>query len=201
MSEAWPNRTPEYAAWVNMKERCGNPKLRDYHRYGGRGIRVCDRWNDSYEAFLSDMGRRPSPSHSLDRYPNSDGNYEPGNCRWATRIEQARNKSDNRRVIVNGAAVCITEAAEMTGVSRKTIARRLDTGKTGAEVFAPVVKPQRFSFRGRELTAEQICEESGIGLSAFWRRIHRHGDADIAIAEWQKNGRGKRPSAKRERAA
>lgn len=85
-------QTPEYKAWASMKARCSNSKRHNYHRYGGRGICVCERWL-KFENFLADMGPRPSPSHSLDRYPNNDGNYEPGNCRWATRVEQAGNRS------------------------------------------------------------------------------------------------------------
>jgi len=83
--------TPEYRSWHAAKNRCFNPKTLGYHNYGGRGITMCDRWRDSFEAFLADMGERP-PGTSLDRFPNNDGNYEPGNCRWATPKEQAANK-------------------------------------------------------------------------------------------------------------
>jgi hypothetical protein len=85
------NRTIEYEAWISMKGRCGNPNATGFKNYGGRGIIVCERWLKSYLAFLADMGRRPSPGHSIDRIDN-DGNYEPGNVRWATRHEQNKNK-------------------------------------------------------------------------------------------------------------
>jgi hypothetical protein len=84
-------RTGERTAWMAMKARCLNPNASRYECYGGRGITICDRWLNSYEAFLADMGRRPTGEHSLDRV-NNDGHYEPGNCRWATRSEQQRNK-------------------------------------------------------------------------------------------------------------
>jgi hypothetical protein len=84
--------TPEYMAWASMKSRCYNSKGKKYALYGGRGINICDRWRESFEAFLDDIGRRPSPNHSIDRYPNGDGNYEPGNVRWATYSEQNANR-------------------------------------------------------------------------------------------------------------
>lgn len=85
-----PVITRTYASWRAMKTRCTNPKTDGYHRYGGRGVRFCPAWNE-FEKFLADMGERPTGT-TLDRHPNPDGNYEPGNCRWATPAEQANNK-------------------------------------------------------------------------------------------------------------
>lgn len=91
-------KTPIYRSWQMMLNRCSNKRCKDYHRYGGRGITVCDRWRfgdgnrSGFECFLADMGERP-PNTSIDRYPNNDGHYEPGNCRWATQSQQCRNKS------------------------------------------------------------------------------------------------------------
>jgi len=82
----------EYMAWYNLTRRCCDARHQDFARYGGRSIRVCERWRFDFMAFLSDMGPRPSPAHSIDRRDN-DGGYEPGNCRWATRSQQQRNKS------------------------------------------------------------------------------------------------------------
>lgn len=92
--------TPEYRAWRHMFDRCINPKDAYYHRYGGRGIRICDRWRD-FQAFLADMGERPSPQHSLDRI-DVNGHYEPANCRWATKVQQANNTSTNRFIVIEG---------------------------------------------------------------------------------------------------
>ena len=84
-------RTAEYEAWHSMIQRCTNPKNPGWKNYGGRGIKVCSRWLD-FVNFLADVGRKPSPKHSLDRFPNNDGNYEPGNVRWATKSQQQSNQ-------------------------------------------------------------------------------------------------------------
>ncbi len=86
----------EYRIWQNMLTRCGNPKATNYKDYGGRGITVCRQWAESFIAFLRDVGSRPSMAYSLDRI-NNDGNYEPGNVRWATQIQQQNNKRPRRR--------------------------------------------------------------------------------------------------------
>lgn len=117
----------EYGIWSGMVSRCHNPKHRRFSDYGGRGIKVCERWRSSYENFLADMGRKPSPKHTIDRRDN-DGNYEPGNCRWATRVEQGRNRSNNHMLTWRGETLCIAEWAERTGLPPRRIASRISRG-------------------------------------------------------------------------
>jgi hypothetical protein len=85
----------EYGTWFNMKTRCLNKKTKKYKDYGGRGIRICERWLNSFKNFFADMGCKPGPEYSIDRI-NNDGNYEPGNCRWATSKEQRNNQRNVR---------------------------------------------------------------------------------------------------------
>jgi hypothetical protein len=113
--------TTEYRIWRNMLQRC-----REHPEYAGRGIGVCDAWMTSFATFLVDVGPRPSSEHSLDRYPDNNGNYEPGNVRWATRREQMRNTRDNVMVVVGVATMTLTEAAEKAGLTLSTVHQRLN---------------------------------------------------------------------------
>lgn len=117
-------KTPEYRAWRAMIDRCTLPSSIGYLHYGGRGISVCDRWRHDFPAFLHDMGLKPSPKHSLDR-ENNDGNYEPGNCRWATPHQQARNRSDNHVLEYGGLSMPITDWAAKIGVPMATLHSRI----------------------------------------------------------------------------
>ena len=106
----------EFRIWCGIRKRCLNPRYKHFDRYGGRGITICDRWKDSYENFLVDMGRRPSESHSIDRYPDNDGNYEPSNCRWATRIEQSTNRHHIQKYTYDGHTLTIAEWSRLVGL-------------------------------------------------------------------------------------
>lgn len=120
--------TPEYRVWAEMLSRCNNPRNKAYHKYGGRGIHVCVEWH-KFENFIADMGNRTSKDYSIDRI-NNDGNYEPANCRWATRMEQGNNTRANRILIFDGKSLTITEWSRIIGIQGATIFSRLRLGWT-----------------------------------------------------------------------
>jgi hypothetical protein len=126
-----------------MMRRCYSTRHPAHYRYGGRGIKVCDRWHD-FLAFLADMGQRPSLGHSLDRIDN-EGNYEPGNCRWATRTEQARNRRTSRFVEIDGERKTLVEWGEISGINPQIIGDRFDRG-----------------WKGRDLLSRGHCTSGGI---------------------------------------
>lgn len=119
--------TPEYHAYHGMLRRCSNPRRPDYARYGGRGIKVCDRWRgvDGFIRFLEDMGPRPGAEFSLDRI-DPNGNYEPGNCRWATVYQQARNRRSVRQVVFEGSPMSLPDACEIAGIRVALVRQRMD---------------------------------------------------------------------------
>lgn len=137
---------PEYKTWKRMICRCTYPSVPNYPNYGGRGIDVCRRWRDSFEAFYADMGPRPSPAHSIER-DDSDGNYEPDNCRWATDDEQRRNKSVNVNLTFRGETRVLNDwvTPEMP---RHVIRSRLKLGWTVDDTFStPWVPGQKVEDR------------------------------------------------------
>lgn len=128
--------TRTYASWVSMRSRCTNPLDSSYARYGGAGITFCERWN-SFEWFIEDMGERPADK-SLDRWPNQLGNYEPGNCRWATRSEQGNNKKSNRLIEIDGNVKTLAEWARHTGINYNTLQQRFNLGWPPHQCITPL---------------------------------------------------------------
>lgn len=120
---------PLYPTWNYMLTRCYNTKSEGYEHYGGRGIKICDRWLNNPHAFFEDMGPKPSPKHSIDRI-DSEGDYEPSNCRWATSIEQNRNRSVCKKLTWNGRTMGVPEWAEEIGIPRRRLTARLRDGWT-----------------------------------------------------------------------
>lgn len=119
--------TPEYRAWSRMKQRCLNDDDVRFHRYGGRGVKVCDRWLISFENFFKDVGPMPSIHHSLDRVDN-DGDYKPENVQWATDEMQANNRSTNKIIDAMGMSMTVAQWSKSTGINESTILSRLSRG-------------------------------------------------------------------------
>lgn len=117
-------KTRAYNVWSSMRERCSNPNHNAYHRYGKRGIVVCERWS-KFENFLADMGDPPI-SYTLERIDN-DGPYSPDNCKWATRMEQGNNREINRRITLDGVTHTVAEWSRISGISYKTLSNRVNT--------------------------------------------------------------------------
>lgn len=115
-------KSVEYMTWLNIRRRCYSPTATGYQYYGGRGIKVCDRWLNSFENFLADMGPRPSPKHSVERL-NNDGDYSPDNCTWATKMEQAKNKRPRVDTKLNSEAVKVIRFLRRKGINGRLLAR------------------------------------------------------------------------------
>lgn len=144
-------KSAEYIAWCNMRNRCSRKDRPDYHLYGGRGVSVHPEWMTSFDSFFAHVGKRPSHKHSLDRYPDPNGNYEPGNCRWAT-PKQQRN---NQRVPVvlypwKGADRCVKDIAQMENIGRDALRLRLNWGMAITEAVATAKGRRMLKNRGKD---------------------------------------------------
>jgi len=133
-----------YNIWSGMNRRCYEPGNNKYHIYGGRGIKVCKKWKEDPYQFFKDMGPRPSKNYTVDRI-DGDGDYAPGNCRWATQKEQQRNRRVQRLITYNGETKCIAEWAEQYGMNQNTLRSRFNLGW---DFERAVTEPIRFINRG-----------------------------------------------------
>lgn len=122
-------KTRTYNTWASMLQRCYNPKNKSFHNYGGRGIKVCDSWQNSFEQFYADVGERPTSLHSLDRIDNN-GNYEPNNVKWSLPYEQANNTRRNHILEYQDKKLSMSQAARMIGISYSKLKKRIYKGRT-----------------------------------------------------------------------
>lgn len=211
-------KTYFYSVWQSMRKRCYNPKAAHFADYGGRGITVCDRWQNSVSAFAEDMGPRPSAKHSLDRIDN-DGNYEPSNCRWATYSQQRKNARDTTRYIFDGRAQCLTDWANELDISFGTLWNRLNVKHLSvAEAFTKSSLPTRGMVNGySKLTDQQVVTsrqrwkdgetltalavEVGVSRETLWKavvgRTWKHLPGAVANCYARNRGRGTGVKAKR----
>lgn len=180
--------TPLFRVWATMRNRCKNPKVKGYESYGGRGIKVCERW-ESFENFMADMGPRPSEAHSIDRI-NVDGDYEPRNCRWATITDQMSNKRNSRFLSANGETHTMAEWARRLGCNPAAILARLATGMSEAEAVTKPI-PARPNSRltpteAREirstypkLSTQKLADLFGVSKKTILNVIHGKTFADL----------------------
>ena len=179
-----PKRKPEYNSWSGAIQRCTNHKHPKYSFYGGRGIKICDRWRNSFAAFYEDMGNKPSPKHSIDRIDNS-GNYEPGNCRWTTQQQQCSNRRGNQLITYNGITDTHSGWSRRLGWKPSTVKHRIYRGMTDKEAIETPLRTDRRLFVVKDaITGEKIGEwdshpecakDLGLGagnVSAVLRRKH-----------------------------
>jgi hypothetical protein len=179
-----------------MRARCSNPKCRAYRDYGGRGITVCQRWLDSYHAFAMDMGERPGPEYTLDRFPDKNGNYEPGNCRWATKKEQANNTRKNVYYTHDGTTKSLAEWAQSSGVSENCITYRIFRGMSISEAISipsggkvrdkpgPYKDRARIlKYNGRVETMAEWARISGIPYKTLFARLQQGMSVDRALTQ------------------
>lgn len=132
-------KSSEFIAWRSMMQRCVNPKNHNFPNYGARGITVCAQWSENYANFLEDMGPKPSHVHSLERIDNN-GNYEPGNCKWALPREQNRNRRNVHTILVEGNHVTLKEACDYYGAYYPTVRRRIYKGITLEEAIGTPIR-------------------------------------------------------------
>lgn len=166
-----------YKSWSSMKERCLNPNNKDFYRYGGRGIKICDRWM-KYKNFIEDMGYRPQGCE-IDRIDNSKG-YEPGNCRWVDRKTNARNKENNLRIELDGTVRTLSEWSEITGIGRVTLKGRLESGWTVKQALGYQVKDKRrlnrrrkLEYNGQSKSVEDWAKEFNLTRDLIFKRLGR----------------------------
>lgn len=169
----------EYQTWKGMKQRCYNPNDPRFERYGDRGITVCDAWKNSFTAFYQDMGPKPSPKHSIDRIDN-DGNYEPGNCRWATPSEQMWNTSHNRPIeLPDGSVVNYKEASERLNLKIPTIKNRIYSDIPLDQ--PPIYRDKTYRYKGKDYTIGQLAKLNDMEVSTVQSRLNRGWTVEEAV--------------------
>jgi predicted DNA-binding transcriptional regulator AlpA len=190
--------TPEYRIWSGMKTRCTNPRDKAWKYYGGRRIFICQRWLNSFQSFLDDMGLRPSNQHSIDRIDN-DGGYCPENCRWATAKQQANNKRQTtenpnirRMLTFNGETRWIRDWMAETGVNRRTIYYRMKAGLSTEEALGLTGKFKGKSQRpaslsvtafGETKTLKEWSDATGISRDTLYQRIRKGWAPERIVGE------------------
>ena len=188
--------TPEQYSWIGMRERCSNDKNPMYKKYYiDKGITVCERW-DTFDNFLADMGPRPIGT-TLDRRESSKG-YDPSNCRWATVLEQARNRSNVKFLTFSGETRPVVEWAEITGIKAPTIHARLKAGRSVEEALTAGMRvfkrklprsTKYLDFNGQKKTMKEWAREIGVSRPGLWHRLNGGLTLEEALSRPSQRGR------------
>lgn len=175
-------KTIEYSTWLSMRQRCTNPHYQYYYLYGGKGIKVCERWND-YDLFIKDMGKKPGRNYSIERI-DSDKDYCPENCRWATPKEQANNTSRNVKITYKGVTKTKAQWAEYIGITRGSLDHRLRDGWTFERILSTpnrkTVKLE-YTYKGVTKRLHEWAKEYGMKRTALYQRLYYGWDFEKAI--------------------
>ena len=169
-----PKPSTTYFTWAGMVARCTNPGNSHFPHYGGRGIKVCERWQ-TFENFLADMGEKPGPRMSVERIDNSKG-YSPENCRWATDAEQARNRRNNRHLTLGRKTQTMADWAEELGIHPATLSDRVRTGMTDQEALTSPVRRfngKPLTYRGETHTIAEWARILDVPVQMLYQRFHR----------------------------
>ena len=169
--------------WVGMKQRCNYKKHKDYHRYGGRGIKVYKDWENSLEIFAQYIGEPPHPSYVMDRIDN-DKNYEPGNIHWVTQSENARNTSRNKIFLWKGKKRTLMEISEKTGINYITLWTRLFKNKMDLNTAISFKRKRIFAtFYDKKMSLKEISKKTGIPYLRLWYRFTVQRKQDLTPSQ------------------
>jgi len=175
--DATGKTTPMYNTWRSMLRRCESPKATGFKEYGGRGITVCERWH-SFDDFFADMAPRPE-GMTLDR-SETNGNYEPGNCKWSTPTEQARNRRNNRLFILDGVTKTLQQISEESGIGVMTLIGRLKHNPDIKKSLLSPVAQAKVEYQGRMRSLKEISELCGVKACTLWTRLNSGWAIDTA---------------------
>jgi hypothetical protein len=179
-----------HQAWRAAINRCRNPGCTAYEDYGGRGIKVCERWENSFQAFIDDVGLPPNADLWIERI-NNNGNYEPGNVKWATKPEQHANRRNTRWITIGSRTLPMATWAKMAGISTVCMFKRLEYGMSGEDLLKPVnFLVEQFDVGdGRMMTMADISRQTGLSRGAIWQRIDRgiRGQALLAPRDYSRD--------------
>lgn len=163
--------SPTYKSWMSAKQRCYNTNNHNYPNYGGRGIKMCDKWVESFAAFFEDMGERPSLEHTLDRI-DVNGDYEPSNCRWATRRTQSNNRRDNIYLDVKGEKLTVSEFSAKYNINRSNVAYELNRGLSATDILEKYNNMESL-----------LCKRSSASIENLKKVRHKKNGFPIAFEE------------------